>query len=1102
MASFLQRGRTVGEEAEDGVEDGAVVGPGPGVGPVPTVPSVVTVAVEPAVPRSLGLRGGDEVLEVSWSAPVSDGGRPVTGYVVQWRTDFGSYGGNEQTAAGSPHTVAGLVNGTRYWVRVAAVNEVGRGGWSAEVDAVPVTVPGRPERVAVERGDSEVWLSWWRPGDDGGSITGYVVQWRSGTQDYSSSRQRAAASSPFVVAGLTNGTAYWLRVAAENDAGRGEWSDDEEIIAVPARVPAAPGGVTADPLDGSLAVWWHEPDDGGLSITGYVVQWKSGAGLFGSSREATPKESPYTVTGLTNGTAYQVRVAARNEVGLGGWSDDASGTPRGVPGAPGDLAVARGGSGKLAVSWSAPSSGSAVTGYEVQWRTRTEQWSASRQATLAAGTLAHTVTGLTNGTAYQVRVAALAAGGGRTWSLPVPGTPAGVPAKPGDVLVQRGGSGELVVSWDASGDGGSAISGYVVQWKSGAESYSSSREASPTGRTHTVTGLTNGAEHRVRVAAVNQVGQGAWSSDASGTPAARPDAPGSLSAVSAPPPRGDKELELEWSPPSETGGFDIARYVVQWRSGADQFGTDPAREATISPPFADPVTHSLTSLKNGTEYSVRVAAVTRIGQGDWSDTVSATPYGRPRAPNLNIWYLYKGLHLDWTPHSDTGGLPVAGYRLQWKSGNQEFVSGQGRDISVTSGLDAAEFFHTVDGLTPGTEYTFRVWAYTYDSVAGANREGRTDTLRGWPRNRPSTGDTRVLRRLMESTVELYEDDSPWVRTAWNYISQKRSSPVILVSFSNTATVAWIRTDCDSHTDRLRGCRPYRIEVNVPFRRSAEAALHALARVYLQATDLSDGADSDALGVAWLYFHDNYYVSDKPQCPAALFADVLVSLTMDSPTLNHYPGDCTLDTAPSTEATAVVQSVLDGEASDWLAENYCTATTAWAKVKSASDIDDDESVYDGELRMMGRNLLVYNLQGLFGGYESERVAAQAGYVSDSTETNPWNHSVCTIPDPDPPAGSPGAPGSFTLTSGSGQITATWAVPADTGTSAITGYELQWRLDDDAYDQTDDSTRKADLGATVLSRIVTGLDSERYAMRVRAVNGTGAGAWSAEMFSQPS
>ncbi len=1102
MASFLQRGRTVGEEAEDGVEDGAVVGPGPGVGPVPTVPSVVTVAVEPAVPRSLGLRGGDEVLEVSWSAPVSDGGRPVTGYVVQWRTDFGSYGGNEQTAAGSPHTVAGLVNGTRYWVRVAAVNEVGRGGWSAEVDAVPVTVPGRPERVAVERGDSEVWLSWWRPGDDGGSITGYVVQWRSGTQDYSSSRQRAAASSPFVVAGLTNGTAYWLRVAAENDAGRGEWSDDEEIIAVPARVPAAPGGVTADPLDGSLAVWWHEPDDGGLSITGYVVQWKSGAGLFGSSREATPKESPYTVTGLTNGTAYQVRVAARNEVGLGGWSDDASGTPRGVPGAPGDLAVARGGSGKLAVSWSAPSSGSAVTGYEVQWRTRTEQWSASRQATLAAGTLAHTVTGLTNGTAYQVRVAALAAGGGRTWSLPVPGTPAGVPAKPGDVLVQRGGSGELVVSWDASGDGGSAISGYVVQWKSGAESYSSSREASPTGRTHTVTGLTNGAEHRVRVAAVNQVGQGAWSSDASGTPAARPDAPGSLSAVSAPPPRGDKELELEWSPPSETGGFDIARYVVQWRSGADQFGTDPAREATISPPFADPVTHSLTSLKNGTEYSVRVAAVTRAGQGDWSDTVSATPYGRPRAPNLNIWYLYKALAAQWTPHSDTGGLPVAGYRLQWKSGNQEFVSGQGRDISVTSGLDAAEFLHTVDGLTPGTEYTFRVWAYTYDSVAGANREGRTDAGNGTPRDSPGTHDDWALRRFVESTVELYEDDSPWVRTIWNYIilQDRWYKHIKLIKpeddDSGNSILGITYVGCNTHTLSLRDCYFSDMEITAPYKETAEVVLHELAHAYLMTTGLHSDDVRDALGVAWLFFHDNYYDQDEPACAVDLFVDALVSLTMDSPTLRTYPSEgCTTDTAPSSDAVAMVQSVLDGEASDWLAENYCTATTAWAKVKSASGIDNAN-------QRAGRNLIVYNMQGLFGGYESERVAAQAGYVSDSTETNPWNHSVCTIPDPDPPAGSPGAPGSFTLASGSGQITATWAVPADTGTSAITGYELQWRLDDDAYDQTDDSTRKADLGASTLSRIVTGLDSERYAMRVRAVNDTGAGAWSAEMFSQPS
>ncbi len=566
---------------------------------------------------------------------------------------------------------------------------------------------------------------------------------------------------------------------------------------------------------------------------------------------------------------------------------------------------------------------------------------------------------------------------------------------------------------------------------------------------------------------------------------------------------GDEVLEASWSAPapSDIGGFDIVRYVVQWRSGADQFGTDPAREATISPPFADPVTHSLTALRNGTEYSVRVAAVTRAGQGDWSDTVSATPYGRPRSPDLKVWQLYKALTVEWTPHSDTGGLPVAGYRLQWKSGSQEFVSGQGRDISVTSGLAAAEFSHTVDGLTPGTEYTFRVWAYTTDSDTGGDRRGHAATASATPLSTPSINDHQALRRFMESIVEQYESASPWTRTAWDRMSGETIRLVTPASLSRSTSATDVR--CDTHTNRLRTCNARRIEVRTDSKESAEVVMHALAHAYLQTTGLHSDEVRDALGAAWLFFHDKHYVSDKPYCPVELFVDALVSLTMDSPTLRYYPSVCTLDSALSSEAIAVMQSVFDGEVSEWFTDNYCTAATAWAKVKSASDVHDDaDLVHLGPLRRMGRSMLVYNMQGLFGGYRSARIAAQAGYVADSTETNPWNHTVCTIPDPEPPAGSPGSPGSLTLAPGSGQITASWAAPADTGTSAITGYELQWRLADDAYDQTDASTRKTTLGASTLSHTVTGLDSERYAMRVRAVNGTGKGAWSGEMYSQPS
>ena len=82
---------------------------------------------------------------------------------------------------------------------------------------------------------------------------------------------------------------------------------------------------------------------------------------------------------------------------------------------------------------------------------------------------------------------------------------------------------ELDASWQApASDGGSAITGYKVQWKEAADSWDTAAdvsEATVTGTTHTITGLTGGVEYAVRVIATNDVGGGLASTEAKGTPA-------------------------------------------------------------------------------------------------------------------------------------------------------------------------------------------------------------------------------------------------------------------------------------------------------------------------------------------------------------------------------------------------------------------------------------------------------------------------------------------------------------------------------------------------------------------------------------------------------
>ena len=81
-------------------------------------------------------------------------------------------------------------------------------------------------------------------------------------------------------------------------------------------------------------------------------------------------------------------------------------TPQ-APLIPNDLQVTRHESGKLLASWTAPDSGPAPTGYTVQWKESGDDWADQDDVTTAdVTTTLHIVAGLTDGTAYAVRVIA------------------------------------------------------------------------------------------------------------------------------------------------------------------------------------------------------------------------------------------------------------------------------------------------------------------------------------------------------------------------------------------------------------------------------------------------------------------------------------------------------------------------------------------------------------------------------------------------------------------------------------------------------------------------------------------------------------------------
>ena len=109
---------------------------------------------------------------------------------------------------------------------------------SAATVAVAAVAPSAPVGLAVATGEGregELSVSWSAPESDGGSeVTGYKVQWKSGTEAYDGSEtsaRQAVLSDPaatgHTIAELANGTAYAVRVLAVNAAGDGAAAEAE-----------------------------------------------------------------------------------------------------------------------------------------------------------------------------------------------------------------------------------------------------------------------------------------------------------------------------------------------------------------------------------------------------------------------------------------------------------------------------------------------------------------------------------------------------------------------------------------------------------------------------------------------------------------------------------------------------------------------------------------------------------------------------------------------------------------------------------------------------------------------------------------------------------
>lgn len=541
-----------------GVRAVNAVGPGQSSEPYATS----TMPGSPPAPQNVTAEGADRSIVVHFDPPGFLGSGPLTGYeysldngewhTLSYRPDHGSLLG----------TIEGLTNGQTYAVRIRAVNGYGGGDAAGPVSATPnPRVPDGPRNLKYVAGNRSATVSFTAPYDGGSPIVAYQAS-IDGWRDLTGVSTSADGKVTGMLTGLEPLKGYSLAVRAVNAVGPGAMSTEVLFMMVEGTPNAPALAVTAGDATLRLTVTpgaWT----GGTS----TYQYSLSGGVW-TDLPATAATTPTTLTGLINGQTYRVRVRAVNAWGDGEPSAPIDATPAAasspspsspspsspspspstsstptpststpattVPGAPSGLA-ATGGDTTAALTFSAPATtgGSAIVGYEASTDGGTS-WAAL--TTTGTGPYQATITGLTNGTAYQVMVRALNAAGAGAASAPVSVTPQVFaapntrPEPPTGVSVTAG-TAQLVVSWTASVSSG--VTGYTATARPGGAT------CTTTTQTSCVIGGASDTSYTVSVVATSAEG------DSEAATAATTASPGGIVAPPEAPEAGEVPLMTE-----------------------------------------------------------------------------------------------------------------------------------------------------------------------------------------------------------------------------------------------------------------------------------------------------------------------------------------------------------------------------------------------------------------------------------------------------------------------------------------------------------------------------------------------------------------------------
>jgi len=424
----------------------------------------------------------------------------------------------------------------------------------APVSPVPAQLPISATALTARAGDRQVQLEWVAVADTNRS-TWQIESSLDGT-NWTTVASPAGTVSTAAIGNLINGTSYIFRVIP---SGAGGTNLPVTASAMPGIASAAPLAFTATPGDSSVILNWTAPvNTGGLPIKSYVVEQNTTGNTWSEVASVDMSSLSAYVSNLTNFTAYNFRVSAVTNFGKGA-SATLTASPSVLPTAALTLKLVSVGPGTVTVGWEPVTGGSAsnISGYKVEYSADGLDWTVS--ATTIASTTSATVSGLTNGKTYQIRVSPVTATGIGASSV-ILGTPATRPDAVTNLVATPSSSKMTLTFARPKNTGGYGIDYYIVEVAPAASGpWTVAVENSGSELTRIdIPGLANTRTYFFRVTAVNQVGKGAVSAVVSAAPGAAASAPALRTFVIS-----TRAASISWTVPRDNGGKAIRNYVVE-----------------------------------------------------------------------------------------------------------------------------------------------------------------------------------------------------------------------------------------------------------------------------------------------------------------------------------------------------------------------------------------------------------------------------------------------------------------------------------------------------------------------------------------------------------